>query len=94
MTNEEQDAELAAMVRERRDLRLNIACLRNRLETAEKVLQTATGIARCGASGEENAQTREFETAEYPSAAELRGMVSELAEARRRVKAIDERLDA
>ncbi len=94
MTEEEQDAVLAGMVRERRALRLTIACLRERLEAAEKMLQTASGIARCGASGEENAQTREFETAEYPSAADLRSMVSELAAARRRVKSIDERLDA
>ncbi len=94
MTEEEQDAVLAGMVRERRALRLTIACLREWLETAERMLQTASGIAGYGASGQENAQTQEFETAEYPSAAELRGMVSELAEARRRVKSIDERLDA
>ena len=94
MTDAEKDAAIVAMVRERRELRLTVTCMRERLEKADKDLQIANGIANRGASGQENAQTEIFEKIEYPSASELRSMVSDLKAARERIRVIDERLDA
>ena len=94
MTDAMKDAVIAAMVRERRDLRLTVACTRERLEKAAKDLQIANGIAKGGASGQDSAQTEIFEKTEYPSASELRSMVSDLKATRERIRVIDERLDA
>ena len=89
----EQDAVIAAMVRERRALRTKSVCLRERLEQADKVFQMASGIANRGASGLENGQTAQFATAEYPTASDLRSMVADLADVRERIRVIDERLN-
>ena len=94
MTDAEKDAVIVAMVRERRELRLTVTCMRERLENADKALQMANGIAHYGASGQENGQTEIFEKIEYPSASELRYMVADLKAARERIRVIDERLDA
>ena len=94
MTDAEKDAVIVAMVRERRELRLTVTCMRERLEKADKDLQIANGIAHYGASGLENGQTEIFEKIEYPSASELRYMVAGLKAARERIRVIDERLDA
>ena len=93
MTEAETDAEIGAMVRERRDLRLTVACLQNKLERAGKALQMAAGIAERGAAGLENAQTAAFGGVEYPSAPELRSMVADIEAARERIRIIDGRLD-
>ncbi len=94
MTEAEKDAVLAAMVRERRELRLTATCLCEKLEKAAAALQMASGIADRGASGLDNAQTAAFETVEYPSAPGLRSMVADLEAARERIRIIDERLDS
>ena len=93
MTEEERNAIIADMVRERRTLRATVACLCERLEKSSKALQIGSGIAERGAKGLHNAQTPQFETTEYPTAAELRAMVAELNAARERIGIIDERLN-
>ena len=94
MTQAEQDAIIANMVRERRELRVRVTCLKEKLEKAGHALNMATGIAERAAHGQHNAQTQAFEGVEYPSGADLRELVSELQDAKARITVIDERLES
>ncbi len=93
MTQDEQDSVLAGMVRERRELRLKVVCLTEKLEKAAEAFQVAHGIADWGARGLENAQTPAFESVEFPTASEVRAAVAELEAARQRIATIDSRLN-
>jgi hypothetical protein len=94
MTQAEQDAIIANMVRERRELRVRVTCLKEKLEKTGHALNMAKGIAEWAAQGQHNAQTQAFEGVEYPSGADLRELVSELQDAKARITVIDERLES
>ena len=78
MTKDQQDAVIAEMVRDRRDLRTNVICMQEILEKAAEALEIGIGIAERAARGLENAQTGRFADMKYPTASELREIVANL----------------
>ena len=90
MTKEEQDAVIADMVRERRELKRMIGCLESVLNRAYRSLGAAR-LAVGNATGENPRQPPE--ELDYPPPEKLREWLGDLREARERLVAMNAALD-
>lgn len=90
MTKEEQDALIADMVRERRELNRTIGCLESMLDRAYRSLGAAR-LAVGNATGENPRQPPE--DLDYPPPEKLCEWLGDLRDARDRLAAVNARLD-
>ncbi|MYH36242.1 MAG: hypothetical protein F4027_01310 [Rhodospirillaceae bacterium] len=90
MTDAEQDRLLAELVRERRDLRLTISCLEERLRKSRNALNTAARLAENAYLGQ---QISHEPLSPYLSHSELAETLKALEEAKARRSQIEGILD-
>jgi hypothetical protein len=93
MTQEEKDAIIAGMVRERRSLRSTEICLREKLSNAGEMLSLAGRTAERAASSPRDIGMENTESMQYPTADELLAMVADITAARKRINEIEQLLN-
>ena len=95
MNAEDEDAIIAAMVRERRDLRRSIICIKETLRKAGDGFRQAAEAVRSAEDGVGARQRIYFpDNVRYPDIEQFRDLLNRLQTATARIKEIDERLDA
>ena len=90
MTNEEQDAEIASMVRERRELLAKVRCLDAVLHRASEALNNARFVT-------DQARGEEYEAADkgvdYPAADKLLEHIADLRKVKERLQVLSAAID-
>ena len=94
MNADDEDALIAAMVRERRDLRRSIICIKETLRRAHLGFQQAAIAAGSSENPPPDQRIYFPDDATYPDIEQFRDLLKRLQAATARIKEIDQRLDA